>query len=496
MFGKNRKKTYKELEAENMELKTELTELRTRIEEIVAKAVESGTAPLHAERLKLKAKINKDSTNSSKPPSSDGMKQIPNSRERSERSIGGQKGHEGHKLSIPENLEELVKSGVAEKEVIDYTDGSPEYVSRWEIDIRIKTIYREYRYPKEEGGLIENQSDVRNAKNISYGDELKTTSVMLSSEGIVSLKRMSDFFSGVTGGLLCPSEGTLQNFNHEFAEKLETSGELEIIRENLLNGEVINVDETTKSTTERLTYQENEPPTLETAKNKSFNAYVRNYSNETNTLYTVNAQKNDAGVERDGILPHFSGILSHDHDRKYYKYCEKHATCGTHLLRDLKGLRDLWKCPWSDGMRTFISELNDQKKEYIEHNAAPSEEWLDEVSHKYDYIIADGMAQLENMNENHVGYGQINAMLKRLAQYKDAYLLFIRDMTAPFTNNLSERDLRSIKTKQKVSGSFRSWQGFLDFAIIKSFISTKKKQGGNLFSSIRNVFNHQPLLAE
>jgi hypothetical protein len=477
MRGKNLKKTYEELEAENASLKAEVFELRSIIEQLCA------------EVQRLKAIINKDSSNSSKPPSSDGLKQIPNSRERSGRKAGGQKGHPGHKLRIPENLEELVNLGMAEKEIIDYTNGSRDFVSRWQIDISVKTIYREYRYNSNDPRLSEHPI------NISYGEDLKAMSALLSSEGIVSLNRMSDFFSGITGGLLRPSDAVLQSFNHELAEKLEANGEIEKIRGALLKGTVINVDETTKSTTEREIHAENGASILETAKNKSFNAYVRNYSNETNTLYTVNAQKNDAGVERDGILPQFRGILSHDHDKKYYKYSEKHATCGTHLLRNLKGLNDLWKCPWANSMSGFISMLNEQKKEHIERNTTPDKEWLDEISRKYDDIVAAGNSQLSNMGENDFGFEQFNAMINRLTQYKDAYLLFIRDMNAPFTNNLSERDLRSIKTKQKVSGAFRSWQGILDFAIVKSFISTIKKQGGNLFISIRNIFI-QPVLAE
>lgn len=478
MFGKNAKKSYKELETENAALKADVSELRSVIDE------------LRAEVQRLKTIINKDSSNSSKPPSSNGLKQIPNSRERSGRKIGGQKGHIGHKLSIPENLDELVNLGMAEKEVIDYTNGNMEFVSRWEIDISIKTIYREYRYEKNDPRLSEHPI------NVTYGEDLKAVSVLLSSEGIVSLNRMSDFFSGITGGLLCPSEAALQSFNHEFAGKLRNSGELEQIRENLLNGDVIHVDETSERTTERPIYGENGEFELETAKNKSFNAYVRNYSNETNTLYTVNPHKNDAGVKHDGILTQFCGILSHDHDKKYYKYTAKHAACGTHLLRDLKGLRDLWKCPWANTMRIFISYLNEQKKEHIERNATPDEEWLGGISLKYDAIISDGRVQLENMNKNDFGYEQFYAMIKRLTKYKNAYLLFIYDMNAPFTNNLSERDLRSIKTKQKVSGTFRSWQSILDFAHIKSFISTKKKQGGNFFNSIRRVFVRQSLLAK
>ena len=75
-------------------------------------------------------------------------------------------------------------------------------------------------------------------------------------------------------------------------------------------------------------------------------------------------------------------------------------------------------------------------------------------------------------------------MVNRLEKYKDNYLLFVRVYEAPFTNNQAERDLRHCKTKQKVSGCFRSWQGLLDYCKIRSLLDTAKKRGLNLFDPL------------
>jgi transposase len=83
---------------------------------------------------------------------------------------------------------------------------------------------------------------------------------------------------------------------------------------------------------------------------------------------------------------------------------------------------------------------------------------------------------------------QFRKMLARLRDYKDAYLLFIRDYNAPFTNNLAERDLRPCKTRQKISGCFRTWKGISDFAKIRSVISTWKKQKSDLYAKIYEKF--------
>jgi transposase len=307
---------------------------------------------------------------------------------------------------------------------------------------------------------------------------------------------MSDFFSGITNGVLQPSESALEGFNQEFSMKLEKSGKLEDIRKSLLNGDVINVDETPMRSTERKIYDKTGGYEIETSKNKTFNVYIRNYSNAACTLYTVHAKKDDEGIKRDGVLEEFYGTLSHDHDKKYYKYSIKHATCGAHLLRDLKGLIELWKCQWGKRMSDFILELNETKKGYILQELNPSVTWLEEVSEKYDKLLEEGVKELERQGEKAFGSKEFATILKRLKDYKDAYLLFIREMSAPFTNNLSERDLRPCKTKQKVSGAFRSWNGIDAYAKIRSFISSVKKQSKNLLQEILSVFNSNSLMAE
>ena len=88
------------------------------------------------------------------------------------------------------------------------------------------------------------------------------------------------------------------------------------------------------------------------------------------------------------------------------------------------------------------------------------------------------------MTPKSFGYDELRRMLNRLEKHKDNYLLFIRDYNAPFTNNQAERDFRHVKTKQKISGCFRSWQGVLDYCYIRSRLDTAKKRGENLFDNL------------
>jgi hypothetical protein len=490
------KRDNKKLRADNRTLRARMAYLEESIDTKIAAAAEKTAAPLRrhiceleaaaagkdAEIQRLKAVIDKDSSNSSKPPGSDGFKKIPNNRERSGKKRGGQTGHRGYSLKIPENLDALVKEGKASKQLTDLTGGAKEYISKWIVDVDIKTVYTEIRYPIGTHLPPELQPEV------IYGAGIKALAVLLEQEGVVAVKRLSDFFGTVTGGLVSPSKGAVESFSAAFAHSLDD--DIARIKETLLNGLVINTDDTPMRCAETLEYAEDDAPTLKVAEKTTFNINMRTYSNEKATLYTVNPKKDDEGVIRDGILPIFEGILGHDHDKKYYKYSLLNATCCEHLLRDLKGLRDLYNCVWAESFREFLREMNEhKKKDMADDKNNCDEKFLSDCSERYDALVHDGERALTGFEPpNTFGYDELRRMLSRLRDYKDAYLLFIRDYNAPFTNNLAERDLRPCKTRQKISGCFRTWKGITDFARSKSVISTWKKQGVDLFSKIQDKF--------
>jgi hypothetical protein len=479
---------------EAKDLRTET--MQGRVDAAVDAAVQGATASLiadlakaHLEIGRLKAIINKDSSNSSKPPSTNGFKGIASSREKSGRKIGGQNGHPGHRLGLPKNMDELVEKGFVHRQVVDHANGSSEYVSRFVIDVEVVTTITEHRFALG-ARLPENLYN-----EVSYGDNIKTMCILLLSEGIIAELRLSEMIQGLTNGVVSLSPATLEKFKSQFAEKLESSGELEAIKEDLLNGEVLNTDDTPMRCTETIDYLEDGRPVKREAKGGSFRPTARTHSNANSTFYTVNPKKDIPGIERDGILPLFVGILSHDHEIKFYKYGTLHATCGEHLVRDLVGLRDLQCIPWADGMRAHIVGMNRHKnRDLDEGRSACDQVLLAGFEQKYDALIKQGWAELAQMRENELGYKDFRAMLNRLMDYKDCYLLFMRNYKAPFTNNLAERDLRMEKTKEKVSGLFRSWDGIVAHTKIRSFISTVKKRKMELFSSIAKVNLGIPVL--
>jgi len=470
----------KKVESLEERLETMAAELDARIETAVNKAV----MPLHKEIARkdeqiqkandeiarLKANKDKDSGNSSKPPSSNGFKKISNSREPSGRKTGGQPGHKGHTLSIPKDLDELVKAGKAKHVVKDETEGAKRYVSDWEIDLIIVPVYTEHRRA------------VGAPSTVRYGTGIQSLAVYLQNVGLLSLERLAEFFRVVTQGLVTPSEAALVRFSQRAASHIN----LEPLVADLLNGSVMHTDDTPVRTTERIGLGQDAP---EKAKRTTLNAYIRTYSNATTTLLTANAHKDDESVKHDNILTRFFGIVSHDHESKFYNYGTRHAACGEHLCRELKGMNNLCMLSWAGRVRAFFLEMNRHKsKDQAEKKMACAPPILAQYEAHYDELVEEGAALLSQMRKKTLGYDELRRMVKRLKSYKNAYMLFMRDYKAPFTNNLAERDLRHCKTKQKVSGCYRSWQGLLDYCKIRSLTDTTRKRGGDVMAALRSCF--------
>jgi transposase len=475
----------RELRAENTRLRKRIEELETtiedRIEKAVKEAVKQAVEPLYAiitekdkEILRLKSQINKDSSNSSKPPSSNGFKNIPNNREKSDKKQGGQVGHKGFRLNVPKDLKELVASGRAEHIIISDVSEDEEYVSDWTIDLKVVVVYIEHRRKPNRPPKIE------------YGLQLKAIAVYLSVMGLIAFKRLSQFFCEISDNLITVSKASLGEFIREVSDRID----LEEYIKDLLNGKVIHVDETPVKTSER----QDSAGKLETAEKTTFSVYIRTYSNGTTTILTANSHKTEESVRGDNILTRFHGIISQDHESKFYNLGYLHATCGVHLTRELKGLSEFQMLEWGEEMRQFFLEMNKHKNEDICREKTYCEpSLLSLFESRYDELLESGRLQLGIMSKKSFGYKKFSNMLKRLKNYKDNYLLFIRNYEAPFSNNQAERDLRHCKTRQKVSGCFRSWQGVLDYCKIRSLLGTAKKRGKNMLLALSSIFS-QPQL--
>jgi len=435
----------------------------------------------------LTARINKDSSNSCKPTSTDGLKKvIHNNRMSSGRKPGGQPGHPGHGLTLPKKLVELIDSGKTEVEVVEHGDTCGEYISKYELDILTTAVIKEHRFYKGEpipDGL----------KNpVNYGPNIKAMCVDLSMEGLVSAKRVSEFIESISSGALKPSKATILAFQDELSGMLNK--ELESIRESVVESQVISVDETPRSSTQRPAEGNK---FMEEARGTSFSLCVRTYSTRDSVYLTVNPRKDIAGIIADYVLPRFIGTMMHDHDIKYYRFeLGRHGECNIHVIRYLIGIEDLTKHEWAKKMIDLLLEMLEHKEIDIENQiTSMNAQAIYKYSNLYDEIISLAKAEVETLSEkSSIKKDEFNLM-SRLEKYKENHLLFAYDYAVPFTNNEAEKSFRWVKTQQKVSGCHRSYRGAQVTVRLMSFILTLRKRQIPIYEAMQKIINHEPVLA-
>ncbi len=451
---KRQKKDYDEklekLTKENKELKKENEKLKNEVD-------------------RLKKQINNDSNNSSKPPSSDIKRNIPNNREKTSKKAGAQKGHKAHFLS-KKIVEEKIKEGEFEREIIHKGEIQKEYISKYILDLKVNVVAKEYRFYKDKNGKYNIPKEFK--IDVQYGNEIKTLCTVLNTEGIVALDRLTNFVSCISHGKINISKGSIVNFMRDFNNKSEYV--IKGIKEKILNSELMHTDATSSRVENR-------------------NICVRTHSTENATLLVPTYGKGKKYIEETNILNRYTGDLVHDHETVMYNYGNRHIECNVHISRYLRGCYENTQNKWSLKMRSFLCSLNEYRKEMKEKGIDKlNNEQLERYSKRYDEIIQEGYEENKKVKSKFIRQEE-QKLLNRMKKYKENHIMFLYDFRVPFDNNTAERDLRHIKTKQKVSGHFNSMSGMRIYANIKSIIGTLKKQGKDFYEIIFNIYENIPV---
>ena len=455
------------LEKENDELKTKIKVLKEENASLKAE-----NAILKADNDRMKKILNNDSNNSSNPPSTDikpNKKVITNNRENSGKKVGGQVGHKGVSLS-KKYVEEKIKNNEFNHEVIKVGKESDRYISKYIVDVEINVKAIEYRFFQDENGRHNIPKEFQT--DVQYGSEIKTLCSILNTEGVVAINRLTDFVSSISHGKLNISNGTIINFVKEL--KLKSIPTIESIQQNLLSSELMYTDATT-------------------ARCDNKNVSVRNYSTENYTWLNATDTKSMKDINKTGILPKYTGALMHDHETAVYNYGKKHGECNVHVSRYLKGDYENTKNSWSKDMRCFLNSLNVYRKKLIQGGIKEiSNEKLEKYSAIYDDILKKGYKENEKLKSEYYKKEE-KKLLNRLKKYKSNHLMFLYDFNIPFDNNLSEREIRHVKMKQKISGHFKSIEGLQGYLDIKSIIITCKNKALDFYEMIRKIYNNTPV---
>ena len=445
----------KRTQKENEELKKLVKELLKKNEKLL----------LEIERLT--SILGNNSKNSSLPPSSDqkpGSPKSPNEyngRKKTNRRPGGQSGRHGTTLTKRE-IEHKISSGAIKHKVVNYgtlKSGDNAYISKYVLDLKADVVAYEYRFHK--GSVIpqEFRSDV------IYGPEIKSLAVALYSEGDVSFNRICDFLNSMSSDQLNLSIGSVYNFVYDGATSIKQS--LVNIADDLSSSKIMYTDSTNVTV-------------------NGIQEYIRNQSTDRSVLYVSLGKKNLTVLKQVKPLNGFTGTLVHDHETALYHFGMKHGECNAHLFRYLAKTLEETKNSWAKDMINFLSGINTYRNALIEQKANGfGEDELIRYSSRYDEIIKYGIAQ-NKTTERRFAKREERKLLNRLVKYKDSQLLFMYDFDVGFTNNMSERDLRKCKNKQKISG-FRKQSGKQMYCDIMSFVQTCKRRNINVLYGLQRA---------
>lgn len=445
-------------------------------------------AKLNQTIQELKEQINKNSKNSSKPPSSDGYKKpAPKSlRKSSGKKAGGQKGHKGNHLAVTVNPHHTIKhlpsvcDGCQHHDMCKRTACVVE--KRHVVDAVVEVTVTEHQ--KLEVPICMLHDDTRKGDfpsdikaTVQYGDNLQALAVTLNTVGAVSIKRTHEILSGVFN--IPIATGTISNMVGRCSDRLADT--VEVIKQKVMGASVGHFDETGTRVDKKLWW-------------------VHNASTSDYTYLDINPKRGSKGMRECGVLTNFQGVAVHDCYASYWKFPEmQHAVCNAHLLRELTGVQENQpEQTWASEFIDLLLEMKKVKNKAIGNGKTSlSYYYYRKFDKRYGELIEQArrehpLPETTVKKRGRKKKGKIRALIERLADYKASVCLFIRDFDVPFDNNQAERDVRMIKVKTKVSGCFRSEQRARDYLKIMSYIGTAHKQGYNAYEAIRHAVSGSP----
>jgi transposase len=441
----------------------------------------------------LEARLAKDSSNSSKPPSSDGLGKKPKTsslRGKSGKKPGGQPGHTGRTLeqiSNPDNIE------IHSPETCDNCQKNLFETSTFDIEKR-----QVFDLPEVAVEVTEHRAEIKlcpccghknkgmfpeNVKApVQYGERVRSLAAYFEHQHLIPFERLTQIFEDLYGIFL--SQGTCHNIDKKLFKNLASFESN--LKAHLLACNVLNFDETGARCEKKL-------------------HWIHVTSSTTATFYGIHEKRGQEALDDFDILPRFTGTAVHDHWFPYFAYTQvKHGLCNAHHLRELKYVFEQEKAEWAKKMETFLHKANKAVNQAKAQGKSELKiEEVELIHQKYAQIILEGaqyyqgLSDLTNEGMEPLAEGQIKSgfkLLRRLLRKMDAVLAFIHDFRVPFTNNEAEQEIRMQKVKQKISGCFRSFKGGVISCRIRSYIATARKQGWKILESLAEAIRGSPRL--
>lgn len=441
-----------------------ITIRRSEYEQMLKHIEELQSLVKHLQEEIALLKRGRDSSTSSTAPSQDIGRSNSNSLRRSSgKKSGGQPGHEGHHLSMsahPTKIEEHLPARCSQcgesLENVSVTD----FTRRQVLDI--PPVFAEY----VEHRCCQKQCPVCGQENtgvcpegvtspIQYGERIKSVVSYLSVYQYIPYKRMRILLKDLFGVSI--SEGSIDNILEEMSNRSETA--YNEIRKRIEAGEVVGSDETGCRVN---------------GKKHWFHVWQNNFL----TFIVSFASRGHKVIEEyfpEGFLESF--YVSDCWASQLKVKAKRHQLCIAHLLRELLNFEKSLNSAWSIKMKDFLYRTLELKRilKQEDYSTAPAQ--VIQLENELDELLS------VNATEFHV---REQALINRLMKHRHSILTFLYYQNVPPDNNASERAIRNVKVKTKVSGQFRNsdGKGADRFARIRSIIDTAIKNGQDVFYAL------------
>lgn len=446
-----------------------ILELLARVD-LLTKRVEQ-LERFEAENAELKRRLSKyehpkNSNNSSIPPSKDENRPKRKSlREASGLKPGGQKGRKGNTLKMvetPDIIKEHSPSfcnccGESLDDTPSVCKGKRQVYDIPKIEIKV-TEHQIYTKQCKCGHITEGEYPQEANAPVSYGNNIESLIGYFHTRQYIPFKRMKEILGDVFNAPI--SEGGI----HYILDKLVTKAQpaYELIKQKLQSNikYAIGSDETG-------------------VKVNGDKHWAWTWQNEEATCITITDNRGQRSIDQTFKEGFKNSALVHDCWASHFNTKAKtHQICIAHLLRELNYLNELYDHKWGRATKLLLQtalllEKQMNIADYYVHNPRRLQ-----IESRMDFLLAYNLPPDKK---------DLIRFQNRLKKHREYIFTFLYCPEVPPDNNASERAIRNIKVKQKISGLFRSTSGAFNFAVLRSLTDTVLKNNQNVLASLKTI---------